>query len=356
MRICAVVVTYGNRYHLLDRVIEALLQVKVSKIVVVDNNSHNESRSQLRAKELDLKELLTVIYLSENTGSAGGYKVGLEFVRTCKDCEFVWLLDDDNIPYARALEVLITFWNNFDLPRKEERLCLLSYREQSPAYKELARRDSLSIEPIIGSNNAVLGLNFLHAFSTRKHLKLFLGEFKEHEIVMKKNFGKVPVAPYGGMFFNKVLLDSIGYPDDRLFLYGDDYEYSHRIIKHSGEIILLLDSRMKDIDVSENKGMAVDERNLFRLYYSNRNHVYFQKSLSSNRLVFAINYLIYLLFLRVKKTFVVLFKKTDPRKISVLLYAIKDGVHGKLGKREDRATSDKRSVTSEINTHLKIDT
>lgn len=334
MKICAVVVTYGNRFFLLNQVIDSLVYNAVSRIIVVDNNSYEESREQLREREKELQGLLTIIRLHENTGSAGGYKTGLISARACRDVDFIWLLDDDNVPAPNALMALKSFWANFDMSNKDERLCLLSFRKDRLVYKELARRDSSSIEPIIGSRNSFLGFNILQLFSLRKKPNIFSGTLNEDDIIMNTNFGKVPVAPYGGMFFNKLLLDIIGYPDERFFLYGDDYEFSHRIIKHNGEIILLLDSGITDIDVSDNKGFDCDEQNLFRLYYSTRNNVYFQKTLATNKLLYSINRLLFWPIFKVGTSILSTFQQKDKIKTKIMLSAIRNGFREKLGKCE----------------------
>ncbi|HOV98709.1 MAG TPA: glycosyltransferase [Bacteroidota bacterium] len=336
MNVCVVIVTYGNRYRFLERVIDSLVTSGISRIIVVDNNSETESRKQLQKKEEDLKRILKVIHLKENLGSAGGYKCGLVAAQAENDCEYIWLLDDDNVPRPQALGILEDFWKNYPMNNKENKLCLLSYRISSPAYKELARLDSSSIEPILGSRNAALGLNIFRLRQTRYNSRLFRSFFKDDEIILNKHYGRIPVAPYGGMFFNKQILNIIGYPNEELFLYGDDYEFSYRIIQHQGEIILVLDSIVDDIDVSENKGMSVNNDNLFRLYYTNRNYLYFQKSLSNNKKIFMLNYFVYCTFLRIKRAFHFLFKDADPMKISILLNAFEDANTGRLGKQDKR--------------------
>lgn len=337
MKFCVVIVTYGKRYHLLNQVIDAIIHCRASKIIIVDNNSDVDTKEKLSIKEKNLSGLLKVIKLQDNTGSAGGYKVGLEYAYSCKDCEFIWLLDDDNIPYDNALEVLIEFWNNYEIQLKEQRLCLLSYRENSPVYIELAKINSTSIDPVIEGPNYFLGFNILKIFSKKN--RLFTGKNKKQEVKTNLSNGLIPVAPYGGMFFNKSLIDIIGYPDERLFLYGDDYEFSHRIIKHGGIIMLVLNSRIKDIDISMNKGMEVDKSNLFRLYYSTRNNVFFQKKLSNNSAIFKLNYIIFFLFLFFKKIFVSFYEREKSIKLSIMLFAIRDGFNEKMGKREDRIKS-----------------
>ena len=48
MKVCVVVVTYGNRLHLLKRVMDACYKEGISKIIVVNNVSVENSRKQLR--------------------------------------------------------------------------------------------------------------------------------------------------------------------------------------------------------------------------------------------------------------------------------------------------------------------
>ena len=47
MKTIVVIVTYSNRFHLLKQVINAALGEGSNKVIVVDNNSHTESKKQL---------------------------------------------------------------------------------------------------------------------------------------------------------------------------------------------------------------------------------------------------------------------------------------------------------------------
>ena len=73
-KVCAVTVTYGNRFHLLNQVIDAALSEGVYKIIVVDNNSELVSRNKLMEYEKLLNGKIKVLYLDDNYGSAGGFK------------------------------------------------------------------------------------------------------------------------------------------------------------------------------------------------------------------------------------------------------------------------------------------
>ena len=102
MKVCSVIVTYGDRFHLLKQVIEACYKEGVDKVIVIDNASEENSKKQLKEYEKENQDRLKVIYLEENIGSAGGYKRGLQEAYECEECEYIWLLDDDNMPQKKS--------------------------------------------------------------------------------------------------------------------------------------------------------------------------------------------------------------------------------------------------------------
>ena len=114
MSVFVVTVTYGNRFHLLKQVIDAALSEGVSKVIVVDNNSDPESREKLREYEQKLgNEKIKVLYLDDNYGSAGGFKRGLGKAYNDPNCEFIWLLDEDNTPNIGVGLKLVSINQNF---------------------------------------------------------------------------------------------------------------------------------------------------------------------------------------------------------------------------------------------------
>jgi len=60
--------------------------------------------------------------------SAGGFKKGLELAYSDPECEFIWLLYDDNKPMDGSLKTLLDFWYSLEIKNKEEKVALLSYR------------------------------------------------------------------------------------------------------------------------------------------------------------------------------------------------------------------------------------
>lgn len=160
MKVCAVIVTYGDRFRLLIQVVNACLREGVEKIIVVDNNSALSSLGKLR--ELKQKERkLQVIYLDENKGSAGGYKIGLQEAYKCKDCEVIWLLDNDDEPQKEFLKLLKKFWNNLYGESKEERVSLLSYRADGVVF---IKRLLYTITNLLIGRKNILGLEVIRNY------------------------------------------------------------------------------------------------------------------------------------------------------------------------------------------------
>jgi rhamnopyranosyl-N-acetylglucosaminyl-diphospho-decaprenol beta-1,3/1,4-galactofuranosyltransferase len=99
MKILAAVVTH-NRRELLGRCIDQLLkQVRApDELLIINNSSTDGTEDMLRARG--------VPYITqENTGSAGGWRRGIEHAIE-QNFDAVWLMDDDGFPDTGALAIL----------------------------------------------------------------------------------------------------------------------------------------------------------------------------------------------------------------------------------------------------------
>jgi len=326
MKVCAVIVTYGDRFHLLRQVMDACYNEGVNKIIVIDNASEENSKKQL--KEYEEKESrLRVVYLNENTGSAGGYKRGLQEAYKCQECEFIWLLDDDNQPQKDSLKVLKDFWDKLEDENKEEKVALLSYRDNRLNTKPTPRK--------LGKTNSFFGFHISDL--PKKVFNVFKRKLgfpdKKNEIKNTKFF-LLNTAPYGGTFLNNKLLNIIGFPKEEYYLYGDDLEWSNRIISNNGKIYLVVDSYIRDIDISWATSESpttyfyafLNKGEDFRVYYSIRNGVNMFFNLKENNTIYYLNKFIYMLILR---AFV---NKNNINRYKLIKKAINDGENNKLGK------------------------
>jgi GT2 family glycosyltransferase len=271
MIVTAVIVTYGERYHLLEQVVNALKKQVIDKIVVVLNGVTNNSKTKII--NLASKEpILHILDLHKNKGSAGGFKNGiLEAIKL--DTDFLWLIDDDNCPKNGALTHLKFFLKeNFFLIDKD---ALLSYRPDRQSYlksKELGNGSGM-----LKGVNSALGFSI---FSNNK-------QFSDY------NTYGLKVAPYGGLFFHKDLIISIGLPDETYFLYGDDFDFSIRISKKGGKVSLVEESKLIDLE----KSFHLRKKKFYYTRFHNTNNFQLIKYSVKNGIVFELNHQVRSLFI-----------------------------------------------------------
>lgn len=334
-KVYVVTVTYGNRFDLLKQVIDAALNEGVYKVIVVDNKSELESRNKLMEYEKLSNDKLKVLYLDDNYGSAGGFKKGLELAYSDSECEFIWILDDDNKTIDGSLKTLLSFWHSLEIKNKEEKIALLSYR---PKNNQLAKEAIIHNKPelVLGvKKNGFLGFHIkeLHKKIYRYLKRRFKTKDNIVEQETEKKFGVLSSASYGGLFIHKNILNKIGYPNEDLYLYVDDVEWSYRITRMGGKIYLILDSKIDDLELSwcvtknvKETGFSIMARgNPYRVYYTIRNRVFFEiNNFVDNKVIYWINIFVYLLLINFSKT----------KNIKLIIKAVKDGYNGKLGKVE----------------------
>ena len=291
-----VIVTYADRFEYLRRTVDAALSAGVAKVIIVDNNSETSSRNRLKSYEQKYKALIDVIYLTENHGSAGGFKRGLEYCYSQCDCEYVWLLDDDNMPANAALMELSHVWREFRADCIKKPFALLSFRDDRPIYRRAVEQQKPDM--MLGRRNSFLGF---HILDIREIIKTRIRTTDRVVPVAGLAYGKVLVAPYGGLFFSRSLLDVIGYPDESYFVYGDDFEFSRRISVSGGGIYLVLGSRICDLERSFHLTTGAFGNRItnaskpYQCYYLTRNAIRFEKVYVNSTTMYLINATIYTL-------------------------------------------------------------
>ena len=340
-KICALIVTYGDRFAYLSQVINALLKHENVQIVIVDNNSTSESKNKLLSLKQKYEERIKILYMKKNIGASGGFKIGIDYAYKSIRCDFLWLLDDDNQPKEKALPTLLTFWEHLSIKNKEEKVCLASFRiKRESRFKKkntTTKTRELTPDRFITNTNWWLGFNI---FESLKSIIMKISHLNKptSERVFEKKWVQVKVIPYGGMFFHKNLIKTIGLPDEQFFLYRDDYEYTYRITTMKGKIFLLFNSILEDVDlptvVSSGTNPftynAINE-NKFLIYYDIRNAIILQRRYKAdfipNNFLYIINSFI-VLFAFVLITIPML--KFDYYK--TLFPAIVHGFRGETGK------------------------
>jgi len=328
MKVCVVTVTYGNRFYLLEKLLNILLDIDVSEIIIVSNGSSEDSKKSLKEYLHKYRKCVNLVELPRNTGSAGGFKIGIEnFLKG--NCDFIWLLDDDNLPKSDSLEILKKYWKKLVEPTKYQKIALLANRVDRQNFnKVLYTQKSTHVLP---RKNNFMGFHWADMFE------------KVYERLFKRNlyqnnprcvYTQVSVAPYGGLFFHKSLLHRIDLPQEKYVLYMDDFAFTLPITTNGGTIYLIAESILEDAEQSSYlpKRKKWLHHTLFETktqyaYYALRNILYFCKNyLTDNFLVFKINQYSFYLFITVMALI-----RGKLSRLKVLRDAIRDAADDKMG-------------------------
>lgn len=334
-RVCAVLVTYGQRWRFLGDALEELVehQPRVAKVVVVDNGAQDPIATLVRERGWEAR--VEVVSLGSNTGSSGGFKAGIAAAHASGH-EFIWLLDDDNRPQREALQRLFV---GYDLLGGNPDNTMLSLR--------ITTRHIYDATLTHGHLPDIYPADSCKEFHLFKRLAAWRVR-KRHELVHEQesqavNFPlfAIPYATYGGFLFHRDWVARVGYPREDFYLYVDDYEYTHRFVKAGGRIYLCQPSWVEDLDFSwsiETRRIPLiisRESSLIRSYYSLRNVVFFEQQFRRFAPVYWLNVCTYFtLILMAGLVF-----ERDPRatwrRWRLLLRAFRNGLHGRLGRERD---------------------
>lgn len=355
LRVCAVTVTYGDRFNYVSQLVDALVKEGVNKIIIVDNGSSESSRIKL--EELTKRyQIIILIRSNENLGSAGGFHLGIKSALERTDCDFIWLLDDDNVPLPGALNELINYYQE-KAKDHSNFVCLSSLRIPND-YHSLKRLIKKGKYEVNIETDSFLGFTF------KKILKYFYKCFllvgrkiicrklsfrrsrKEHDNTFENtefiqdDVRNLPVvrtthAPYGGFFFHRSIVNIIGLPRKDYYLYADDTEWTYRISKNGGVIYILPRSLIKDLLPSWNRNqtnalLALLYAPADRLYYVVRNIIVFtEENCVRNRFIYKFNKVFFSLVIYI------IMLAFDSNKAKMFRKALKDAKLKKMGKFDD---------------------
>lgn len=243
----ALVVTY-KRKDLLNQVLNALLQQTspLSKIIVVDNNSNDGTDLLLQEISSNHQDLFEYHNTGANLGGAGGFAFGFELLKD-RHYDCLWLMDDDLMPQTGCLENLL------NCP------------------------DGDIIQPLrLNKDGSVAELSPIE-FNLDEFFALMPKKENVAQYIQRtqQRTGTIKIAgvPFEGPLIKKHVVDAVGIPDKRFFIFYDDMDYSLRSTEAGFTIYCqteaiatrLLNNNQKN-DLSSWKGYFM-LRNLFRLYF-----------------------------------------------------------------------------------------
>jgi GT2 family glycosyltransferase len=195
----AIVIVTFNRSELLTRCLDGLaaLERRPDAVYVVNNASSDDTRAVLDSRD-DLP--LHAIHTEENLGGAGGFHLG---VKTAYDAghDRIWLMDDDVVPAPDCLTVLMAH----DGP------CLMAVREdlQGRLCEKAAVRFDLTNPFVVRPKRATVDATY----ATRAELPTEL---------------PIQNVAFEGFMVERRVIDEIGLPDPRFFIFYDDVDFAVR--------------------------------------------------------------------------------------------------------------------------------
>jgi len=295
-RISAVVVTF-NRKAMLEECLTALLNQTrhLDEIIVIDNASTDGTDQLIKTKFA----ATTYVKLGENIGGAGGFHEGMKLAYE-KGYDWIWVMDDDAIPKADALQRLL----DCSAERDERVYALASAvlnRDETvfPAHRRLFDAKTM-IETIIGAEEYA------------------------------RDYFPTDTASFVGFLVSHKAIEQIGLPLKEMFIYFDDTEYSLRIRKR-GTILTVPGSRIVHGEPEKASGDSPwgQSPTGWKKYYAIRNRIYTYKTYGKHS---PANYMKFF-----RETYIDIrnaMRSNQPKSynIRVSLCATFDGLRGKLGK------------------------
>ena len=333
--VAAVTVTYGRRWKFLSQVLDELVtnHPLVGDIVIVDNASEDDIESCVNLVRNTCGARIHAARLDTNTGSANGYKTGIEIALRETEAELLWLLDDDNKPCEQSLERLLCAYRALgDDPNN----ALASLRRDRQQYLRAAKDGTMvGLKP-----NSFFGFHIRDAGC--KFGRKLMSKSRQHQ-VSKLRFPLISIGcvPYGGLLFHRDWIRKICLPDERFYLYADDIEFSSRMVGHGGRIYLCAMSEVEDLEVSwhlwtsASHPMMSSTADLLMLYYQIRNQAYLEtRRCVSCFPIYVLNVVAFLGFLAASSLWFDRKPLFTARRIRFLVTAIRDGWAGRLGQVE----------------------
>lgn len=193
----AVVVTY-NRVKLIRACLDALARQTraLDAVIVIDNASTDGSGEVARSHPIATE----VHTLTRNLGGAGGFAAGLALALAKYDPQWVWLMDDDTIPYPQSHAGLIEAIDTYP----GEDLAVLS---STAVWTDGRVHPMNRSRPRIGSGAA---------------------ERARAEAVSAH---PIRTASFVAILLNAAHCRRAGLPYADYFIWGDDTEYSGRMLR-----------------------------------------------------------------------------------------------------------------------------
>ena len=209
------IVNYNNANQTIN-CIKSVLKLNYDnyKIVLIDNNSSDNSieclENWLAEQSISFSykipfsnnNIVTIIKSNFNGGYAFGNNIAIKYIFECNPLSYIWVLNNDTMVENNSLKSLTDSFNSSSLQ-------------------------------ILGCKIMYSDTNFVESFGGRIN-KIFLSAYN-----CQKHDANINYIPGTSFFFNKAVIDEIGFLPEEYFMYYEDVDWCTRAIKNG--ISLLID-------------------------------------------------------------------------------------------------------------------
>lgn len=236
-----------NRDTKLKESISNLLTTSFDELVIVDNNSRQETRDILN--DMSQKDnRVTIIQLNENKGASHGFYTGLKYVENKYEASVTTFLDDDACFEQDFLDEL----------KKNIALCEQKYAFITPR--------------VINKNGVRLTMNRPMTIIPNTIAKMY------RYLMRRRTFGDNNEPVEAASFIGLTILNSTRMNKSELipvdyFIYYDDLTFSYRLTKYHGGLGFYYDDMVVIHDIEG----GTREYDTFRLSYLLSNSIKFSK-------------------------------------------------------------------------------
>lgn len=275
-KVIAVVVTY-NRQALLSECVTALRnQSRHLDAILIVNNGSTDTTEKWLLEQPDL------FFISQkNVGSSGGFSAGINWAFQ-KGYSWIWCMDDDGYPKEDALEKLLDADDgtlrlmNCAVIDKEDKK---SFVWKTKQYKTLDEVDCKTIEGI--------------------------------------------GHPFNGTLLHRRIVERVGVPGPKFFLWGDETEYYYRIVNRNKIPVCTIPGSIHYHPASAfSITQDWDYSSAWKMYFYVRNRFHIHRVKFNNKAVALLHYCCFLIAFA---GIILVYQKSDRlRKISFMIWPATD--------------------------------
>lgn len=241
-KIAAIIVTY-NRSSLLIKALNSInSQTRTPDIIyVVNNASTDNTKEVIDFHGKHSRVPMNIVDLEFNTGGAGGFCCGLEKAYE-NGFDYFWLMDDDTIPKADALEML--------------ELDILKYEEEN------LLKPPFACSTVLWKDDEVCLMNIPRP-----------SQYWTSNLHKSSGVALIDSCSFVSVLVTKEAVQKSGLPIPEFFIWYDDVEFTNRLSRDSRPGILSTRSKVNHL-LAENKGTesdAINENNIWKHSYGVRN-------------------------------------------------------------------------------------